>query len=191
MDKPTATSVPSKNSKLWAGRFEKATDSAVDDFHSSLPFDGRLYRQDIQGSIAHATMLGEQGVIPQEDADHIIAGLHGILADIEAGLVDLSGAEDIHMFVEALLIDSIGDAGKRLHTGRSRNDQVALDMRMYMKEGCRQTRESLVALIQTLLNIARAHIGSIMPGYTHLQKAQPVTRSKLFISVIKTNQFML
>ena len=120
--------------KLWGGRFSKATDGLVDDFHSSISFDQRLAEQDITGSIAHATMLGEQGIIPQEDAEKIVEGLRGILADVKAGKVHwMVDAEDIHMNVEALLTERIGEAGKRLHTGRSRNDQVALDCRMYAK----------------------------------------------------------
>ena len=119
--------------KLWGGRFEKSTDGMVDDFHSSITFDQRLYRQDITGSIAHATMLDEQGVIPKEDADAIVQGLKDLLADIDAGKVTfMLDAEDIHMNVETLLTERIGQAAKRLHTGRSRNDQVALDVRLYL-----------------------------------------------------------
>ena len=162
--------------KLWGGRFEKATDSMVDDFHSSISFDQRLYKQDIAGSIAHATMLGEQGIIPQQDADKIVQGLKDILADIQAGKVQFeTDAEDIHMNVEKLLIERIGEPGKRLHTGRSRNDQVALDGHMYVKEAVLQTQDLLKDLMHTLLSIAQKHLTTIMPGYTHLQKAQPVT----------------
>ena len=162
--------------KLWGGRFEKATDSMVDDFHSSISFDQRLYKQDIAGSIAHATMLGEQGIIPQQDADRIVQGLKDILADIQAGKVQFeTDAEDIHMNVEKLLIERIGEPGKRLHTGRSRNDQVALDGHMYVKEAVLQTQDLLKDLMHTLLSIAQKHLTTIMPGYTHLQKAQPVT----------------
>ena len=162
--------------KLWGGRFEKATDSMVDDFHSSISFDQRLYKQDIAGSIAHATMLGEQGIIPQQDADKIVQGLKDILADIQAGKVQFeTDAEDIHMNVEKLLIERIGEPGKRLHTGRSRNDQVALDGHMYVKEAILQTQDLLKDLMHTLLSIAQKHLTTIMPGYTHLQKAQPVT----------------
>ncbi|MDD6763074.1 MAG: lyase family protein, partial [Clostridiales bacterium] len=119
--------------KLWGGRFQKSTDKKVDDFNSSIRFDKRMYRQDIRGSIAHATMLGKQGIIPQEDADAIVSELGNILNDIEEGKVEfLIDAEDIHMNIEKILTDRIGDAGKRLHTGRSRNDQVALDIRMYL-----------------------------------------------------------
>ncbi len=162
--------------KLWGGRFAKATDNLVDDFHSSISFDQRLAEQDITGSIAHATMLGEQGIIPQNDADRIVEGLHGILADVKAGKIEwMVDAEDIHMNVETILTQRIGEAGKRLHTGRSRNDQVALDVRMYAKLACRETEDMLNDLLEALLTIAQEHLHTIMPGYTHLQKAQPIT----------------
>ena len=162
--------------KLWGGRFSKATDGLVDDFHSSISFDQRLAEQDITGSIAHATMLGEQGIIPQEDAEKIVEGLRGISADVKAGKVHwMVDAEDIHMNVEALLTERIGEAGKRLHTGRSRNDQVALDCRMYAKLACQETQEMLRELLSVLLDIAQDNLHTIMPGYTHLQKAQPIT----------------
>ena len=162
--------------KLWGGRFEKATNGLVDDFHSSIRFDQRLARQDITGSIAHATMLGEQGIIPKADADAIVKGLRSILADVEAGKIQFElDAEDIHMNVEKLLTERIGEAGKRLHTGRSRNDQVALDCRMYVKEIAAEAISYQRELCEALLVIARQHVGSIMPGYTHMQRAQPVT----------------
>ena len=162
--------------KLWGGRFGKATDGLVDDFHSSISFDQRLFEQDITGSIAHATMLGEQGIIPAEDAEKIVAGLKGILADAREGKIAWrTDAEDIHMNVETLLTERIGDAGKRLHTGRSRNDQVALDTRMYAKAACRETEILLKELLEALLAIAQDNLHTIMPGYTHLQKAQPIT----------------
>ena len=162
--------------KLWGGRFEKKTDGLVDDFHSSITFDQRLAHQDITGSIAHATMLGRQGIIPQADADAIVAGLKAIDADIAAGRVQFElDAEDIHMNVEKLLIERIGEAGKRLHTGRSRNDQVALDCRMYVKDAAKEAASLMAELCRTLLAIARAHTETIMPGYTHLQRAQPIT----------------
>ena len=155
--------------KLWGGRFEKATNGLVDDFHSSIRFDQRLARQDITGSI-------EQGIIPKADADAIVEGLKSILADVEAGKVEFElDAEDIHMNVEKLLTERIGEAGKRLHTGRSRNDQVALDCRMYVKESAKEAISYQRELCETLLAIAKAHAGSIMPGYTHMQRAQPVT----------------
>jgi len=162
--------------KLWGGRFEKKTDGLVDDFHSSITFDQRLYHQDIAGSIAHATMLGAQGIIPKDDADKIVTGLKEIEADVAAGKVQFElDAEDIHMNVEKLLIERIGDAGKRLHTGRSRNDQVALDCRMYVKDSAKEAAGLMRELCETLLSIAKAHTETIMPGYTHLQRAQPVT----------------
>ena len=162
--------------KLWGGRFEKSTDGMVDDFHSSITFDKRLYKQDIEGSIAHATMLGEQGILTPADADAIVAGLKDLLQDIEAGKVDFQlDAEDIHMNVETLLTARIGQAGKRLHTGRSRNDQVALDCRMYVKDVADEAVAHLAELLHALLDAAELHKADIMPGYTHMQKAQPIT----------------
>jgi argininosuccinate lyase len=163
--------------KLWGGRFEGQTDKAADSFHSSLPFDRRLWRQDIRGSIAHAEMLGRQGVIPAADADAIVAGLEGIYGDIESGKIKIGEAdsEDIHSFVEALLTARIGEAGKRLHTGRSRNDQVALDFRMYVRDSCDEAFGLMKTLVSTLLDIAIKNDEVIMPGFTHLQKAQPIT----------------
>ncbi len=162
--------------KLWAGRFEKPTNALLDDFQSSIPFDQRLLECDVTGSIAHATMLGEQGILTMEDSRAIVAGLKGILADYRAGKLEIDmGAEDVHMFVEALLTDRIGEAGKRLHTGRSRNDQVALDVRMYALQANMQVKGLLMKLCQLLLDLASEHKDTIMPGYTHLQKAQPIT----------------
>ena len=162
--------------KLWSGRFSKATDGLVDDFNSSISFDRRLYAQDIRGSIAHATMLGEQGIIPADDAARIVEGLKGILEDAQAGRITwLTDAEDIHMNVETILTERIGEAGKRLHTGRSRNDQVALDMHMYAKETAGEVREMLTDLVTALLDIAQDNLRTVMPGYTHMQKAQPIT----------------
>ena len=162
--------------KLWDGRFEKETNPAVNDFNSSLRFDKRMFRQDIRGSIAHAAMLGKQGIIPADTALRIQEGLQGILTDMEAGLIDTNtDAEDIHMFVEALLTERIGDDGKRLHTGRSRNDQVALDLRLYVLDESRALKEELVRLMRTLLSIAKENLTTWLPGYTHLQKAQPIT----------------
>ena len=148
----------------------------VDDFHSSIPFDRRLYPYDIRGSIAHATMLGEQGIIPQQDAEQIVAGLKSILADLDSGALAFDPeAEDIHMFVEQELTARIGPAGGRLHTGRSRNDQVALDVHMFVIAACDQTQGLLKDLILSILATARKHLHTVMPGYTHLQKAQPIT----------------
>ena len=162
--------------KLWAGRFEKPTNALLDDFQSSIPFDQRLLECDVTGSIAHATMLGEQGILTMEDSRAIVAGLEGILEDYRAGKLEIDmGAEDVHMFVEALLTERIGEAGKRLHTGRSRNDQVALDVRMYALQANTQVKALLMKLCQLLLDLASEHKNTIMPGYTHLQKAQPIT----------------
>jgi len=162
--------------KLWGGRFDKNTDAAVTDFHSSIRFDARLYRQDIRGSIAHATMLAEQGIISNEDAAQICEGLQGLLVDIEQSLLAFDvDAEDIHMNIEKLLTERIGSAGARLHTGRSRNDQVTLDTRMYVMQACDDVREKLNVFIVTLCDLASAHLDTAMPGYTHLQRAQPIT----------------
>lgn len=162
--------------KLWSGRFSKETDKLVEDFHSSISFDKRLYKQDIRGSIAHARMLGKCGIISTDEAEQIISGLEAILKELEEGKLEFSqDAEDIHMNVETLLIQKIGDVGKKLHTGRSRNDQVALDVRLYLKEEVVYIIQLLVELEKTLLELAQKHINTIMPGYTHLQKAQPVT----------------
>ena len=162
--------------KLWGGRFTKSTDSFTDHFHSSISFDQRMYKEDITGSIAHAAMLGRQGIIPAEDSELIQKTLKEILEDIENGKVVFDEkAEDIHMNVETILISRIGDVGKRLHTGRSRNDQVALDLRMYNKEEIVNIKSLLIELIGALNDIAEKNINTIMPGYTHLQRAQPVT----------------
>ena len=162
--------------KMWAGRFKKEADSKVNDFNSSISFDGRMYRHDILGSIAHATMLADQGIISQEDADAILDGLTEILADLNDGRLLMDpDAEDIHMFIEAELTARIGDAGKRLHTARSRNDQVALDIRLYLRDEIAEIRQLIAALVETLCQMAEEHTDTIMPGYTHLQRAQPIT----------------
>ena len=162
--------------KLWGGRFQKNTDKKVDDFNSSIRFDKRMYRQDIRGSIAHATMLGRQGIIPQDDSLLIVKGLKEILSDIENNKVTFeTDAEDIHMNIEKLLTERIGDAGKRLHTGRSRNDQVALDIRMYLLDESVEIGEMLKHTLTVIKDLAKEHTETIMPGYTHLQKAQPIT----------------
>lgn len=162
--------------KLWGGRFQKSTDKKVDDFNSSIRFDKRMYRQDIRGSIAHAKMLGKQGIIDTADSEKIVEGLTEILSDIENGRVEfLIDAEDIHMNIEKLLTDKIGAAGKRLHTGRSRNDQVALDIRMYLMDEIDEISDMAKALMEALVSLAKEHTQTIMPGYTHLQKAQPIT----------------
>ncbi|BAF58698.1 argininosuccinate lyase [Pelotomaculum thermopropionicum SI] len=162
--------------KLWGGRFQKETDRLVEDFHSSISFDRRLYKYDIRGSIAHARMLGKAGIIPPEEARAIADGLQEVLADIEAGRAGFSvEAEDIHMNVEQLLTAKVGEVGKKLHTARSRNDQVALDIRMYLKDEIDQITGLLRELQAALLDLAEKHTGTVMPGYTHLQRAQPVT----------------
>lgn len=162
--------------KLWGGRFQKNTDKKVDDFNSSIRFDKRMYKQDIKGSIAHAKMLGKQNIISLEDSEKIVAELKNILADIENGKIEFEiDAEDIHMNVEKILTERIGDAGKRLHTGRSRNDQVALDIRMYLMDETAEIEEMLLHALNTIVDLASEHTDTIMPGYTHLQKAQPVT----------------
>lgn len=162
--------------KLWAGRFQKETDTLVNDFNSSILFDARLYRQDITGSIAHATMLGKQGIIEEEEAEKIVAGLQAILSDIEENKVEFSlENEDIHMNVESLLTERIGATGKRLHTGRSRNDQVAVDFRLYVKQEIPAIVDMIVELEKVLVKKAEAHLETVMPGYTHLQRAQPTT----------------
>ena len=163
-------------SKLWAGRTAGAVDKTADDFNSSIRFDSRMYRQDITGSMAHAAMLGAQGIIPQSDAETIIAELEKILADLDSGALFIDpAAEDIHMFVEQVLTARIGDTGKKLHTARSRNDQVALDIRLYLRDESAAVIEKIKALLKAVLKQAKAHAGSIMPGYTHLQRAQPIT----------------
>ena len=162
--------------KLWSGRFSGDVDSRADDFNSSIAFDARLYREDIEGSMAHAEMLGFCGIIPMDDALAIQDGLRGLLRDIEAGKVAFSAdAEDIHMNIETLLTRRIGDAGKRLHTARSRNDQVAVDMRLYVKKKIMELHGAILNLLSTLVDKAETHLDTIMPGYTHLQRAQPVT----------------
>ena len=162
--------------KLWAGRFQKETDTLVNDFNSSITFDARMYKEDIAGSIAHATMLGKQGIIEEHEAEKIIEGLKVILADIDAGQVEFSlENEDIHMNIETMLTQRIGDAGKRLHTARSRNDQVAVDTRLYVKEEIPVIISMILDLEQVLAEKAREHTDTVMPGYTHLQRAQPTT----------------
>ena len=161
---------------MWAGRFSKALDKKADDFNSSISFDSRMYKQDIQGSIAHASMLAKQGIISVADCELIIDGLGAILADLESGKLDFDmNCEDIHMFVEAELTSRIGDAGKKLHTARSRNDQVALDVRLYLRDKSAEIVELLRELIDAVTEQAEANKAVILPGYTHLQRAQPIT----------------
>ncbi len=162
--------------KMWSGRFSKELDAGVNDFNSSIAYDHVMYHEDITGSVAHATMLGRCGIIPQADADAIVEGLNGILADLDSGALPFDfTAEDIHMFVEQVLTERIGDAGKRLHTARSRNDQVALDIRMYLKRRLGDIYQELHRLIDAILTKAEQNLDTVMPGYTHLQVAQPIT----------------
>ena len=162
--------------KLWAGRFHKELDKTTDDFNSSISFDSRMVKEDIEGSIAHATMLGECGVLAAEEAAKICAGLEGILADLESGKLAVDEtAEDVHTFVEGELTARLGDTGKRLHTARSRNDQVAVDLRLYLKKECAELEKLLNGLTETMCRRALEYKDAVMPGYTHMQRAQPVT----------------
>lgn len=162
--------------KMWQGRFKKEEDERVNDFNSSISFDSRMYKQDITGSIAHARMLGKTGIIEESESEKIVEGLKGILHDIESGNLEFdSKAEDIHMFVEQVLTQRIGDAGKRLHTSRSRNDQVALDLRMYLLENIINVKSKLIYLMNTVIEKAKQNTDTVMSGYTHLQRAQPIT----------------
>ena len=162
--------------QLWGGRFTKETDKLVYNFNASISFDQKFYRQDIRGSIAHVTMLAKQGILTEEERDQIIAGLKGILKDVEEGTLLITDEyEDIHSFVEANLIDRIGDVGKKLHTGRSRNDQVALDMKLYTRDEILEVDHLLRELLEVLLKMMKEHTATFMPGFTHLQKAQPIT----------------
>ena len=161
--------------KMWAGRFVKALDKQADDFNSSIRFDARMYKQDICGSMAHAAMLASQKIIGESDAEAIIEGLASILSDIENGSLEIDeNAEDIHMFVEAVLTERIGDTGKKLHTARSRNDQVAVDIRLYLRDEAEEIISQIKALLEAILSQAKQHKSTIMPGYTHLQRAQPI-----------------
>ncbi len=172
--------------KLWGGRFTQPTDKFVEEFTASIDFDKRLYHQDIRGSVAHARMLGRQGIIPLEDVDKIVHGLVDILQQIEAGKFDFSvGLEDIHMNIEARLSQKIGEAGKRLHTGRSRNDQVALDIRLYLRDEIVEVVAYLDMLIDALLEQAENNIEVVMPGFTHLQSAQPILFSHHMLAYIE------
>ena len=162
--------------KLWKGRFSKQASSSSDAFNASIGFDQRLYEEDITGSIAHAKMLGRQGIITEEESEQIIHALEEIREDIEAGKVEFTiESEDIHMNIETILTERIGQTGKKLHTARSRNDQVALDIRMYLKKETDAIDQLLSDLLGTLQELAGEHQETVMPGYTHLQHAQPVT----------------
>ena len=172
--------------KMWKGRFSKELDSRVNDFNSSISFDSRMYKEDIQGSIAHATMLGNQGIIEKEDSALIVKTLNDILDDLISGKLEFDmNAEDIHMFVEAELTKRIGTVGKKLHTARSRNDQVALDMKMYVKGELKNIKALLLKLIQVLVKVAEENVETIMPGYTHLQRAQPITFAHAMMAYVE------
>lgn len=166
--------------KLWEGRFAQATAADADAFNECLSFDRRLYRQDIRGSIAHATMLGACGILTEEESELICKGLNSILEDIESGTLAVEGYEDIHSFVETTLVARIGDTGKKLHTARSRNDQVATDFRLYVMDSAESVRIALCRMVSVLLNKAKESLGHIMPGYTHLRKAQPISCAQYF-----------
>ena len=162
--------------QLWGGRFTKETDQLVYNFNASISFDQKFYKEDIEGSIAHVTMLGKQGIISQAESNDIVACLKQILKEVESGELEISSKyEDIHSFVEATLIDRLGDTGKKLHTGRSRNDQVALDMRLFTRKTVKETDNELKELLAVILKIMKENTQTIMPGFTHLQKAQPIT----------------
>ena len=162
--------------QLWGGRFTKETDKLVYNFNASISFDQKFYEQDIRGSKAHVKMLAKQGILTEKERDQILEGLEGILADVKAGrLAITSEYEDIHSFVEANLIDRIGDPGKKLHTGRSRNDQVALDMKLYVRDEIDEIEQEVKSLLEALQKIMEENVHTYMPGFTHLQKAQPVT----------------
>ena len=162
--------------QLWGGRFTKETDRLAYQFNASIHFDQRFLEEDIEGSIAHATMLAKQGILTDQEKDAIVDGLTGIREDVAAGKLAVTDEyEDVHSFVEANLIDRIGDAGKKLHTGRSRNDQVALDMKLYVRKEILEIDGSIRELLTTLLSLMEENLDTIMPGFTHMQKAQPTT----------------
>ncbi len=166
--------------KLWGGRFTKETDQLVFNFNESLSFDRKFYKQDIKGSLAHVRMLGKQGIISDDEMNTITKGLEGICADLDSGALQFDNSEDIHSFVEAHLIERVGDAGKKLHTGRSRNDQVALDMKLYTRDEITELNALLKTLLASLLKVMKDNTNTFMPGFTHLQKAQPITLAHHF-----------
>ena len=167
--------------QLWGGRFTKETDQLVYNFNASISFDQKFYKEDMEGSMAHVKMLAAVGILTEEERDQILEGLQGILADVESGKLEITSEyEDIHSIVEANLIDRIGDAGKKLHTGRSRNDQVALDMKLYTRKEIENLKGLVKELLQVLHQLMKEHIDTFMPGFTHLQKAQPITLAHHF-----------
>ena len=162
--------------QLWGGRFTKETDQLVYNFNASISFDKKFYKQDMKGSMAHVRMLAKQGILSEDERDVILKGIEGILEDVESGKLDISDEyEDIHSFVEATLIERIGDPGKKLHTGRSRNDQVALDMKLYTRDEICEIDALVRGLLEVLQRLMEEHVQTVMPGFTHLQKAQPIT----------------
>ena len=162
--------------QLWGGRFTKETDKLVYNFNASISFDQKFYKEDMEGSIAHVTMLAAVGILTEQEKDDIVSAIHDIMSEVESGKLEITDEfEDIHSFVEANLIDRLGDTGKKLHTGRSRNDQVALDMRLFTRRNVKEVDEELEDLLKTLLTIMKDNLDTIMPGFTHLQKAQPIT----------------
>jgi argininosuccinate lyase len=172
--------------KMWSGRFTKKSDRLTEEFNASIGVDSRMYRQDIAGSIAHATMLAQQGIISPQEGEQIIKGLQEVLEDIEAGKLEFTiEAEDVHMNVETFLTRKIGDVGKKLHTARSRNDQVALDVRLYLRDEIKEIRKLLLHMIFTLTELASQHTETIMPGYTHLQRAQPITLAHHLLAYVE------
>ncbi|MEE1199538.1 MAG: argininosuccinate lyase, partial [Christensenellales bacterium] len=172
--------------KLWAGRMTGQVDDRLNTLNASIAYDSRMYRQDIRGSIAHATMLGSVGVVTSEERERIVEGLRAILEELESGALEIDmTAEDIHTFVEAELTRRIGAAGKKLHTGRSRNDQVALDIRLYLGDEILRLIENIEVLIQAFCDVAEQHLQTVMPGYTHLQRAQPVTLAHYLMAYVQ------
>ena len=175
--------------QLWGGRFTKETDQLVYNFNASISFDQKFYKQDITGSKAHVKMLAAQGILTEAERDQILEGLDGILRDVENGTLKITDKyEDIHSFVEANLIDRIGDAGKKLHTGRSRNDQVALDMKLYTRSEITALQGLVVDMLRELLAIMKDNTETIMPGFTHLQKAQPITLAHHMVLILKCSK---
>ncbi|MFR1633322.1 MAG: lyase family protein, partial [Oscillospiraceae bacterium] len=166
--------------KLWQGRFEEPTAKDADEFNDSLPFDKKLWREDITASVAHARMLGKCGIISEAECDEICGGLEAIYGDVESGALEIKDAEDIHSFVENELVARIGDSGKKLHTARSRNDQVATDFRLYVRNACDNAVKALCSLVESLTDKAESGLKYVMPGYTHLRKAQPMCAGHFF-----------
>ena len=184
--------ISEKNSSLWGGRFEKSTDEMINEFQASINFDKRMYREDIQGSIAHAKMLAKQKIISDDDCKKIVDGLQKILSQIERGEFNFSvELEDIHMNIEKILTENIGEAGGRLHTARSRNDQVALDMHLYVRRQVKEIQKIIRELQKSFVESAEKNLGAIMPGYTHLQRAQPILFSHHILTLKDLTEFIV